>query len=246
MTSPSGVSRRAPDGSIRRMPRQMLAARGGSSGQHFSRPPSVPELSAHPLARTPARATGARIFRIVVLIDTSRSSRQPSAACLPIRRGLVQDARLSRLAAIRWKSRARPLRYRPWTCRMHSMRTKFDLGLSITSIALQASRVVVSGKASLPDGALIRCEIWRGDFDGPYEEVLDALAQTQSGRFECHFEPPSPWRGVVSASAELRADRTQPTNVQAVIGSAGERLAYTDISGKGFAQVFVVRTEALP
>jgi hypothetical protein len=126
------------------------------------------------------------------------------------------------------------------------MRTRFDPGLSLTSIARQASQVVVSGKTSLPDGALIRCGIWRGDFDGPFEEVLYASARTQSGRFKCHFEPPSPWRGVVSASAELRADRTQPPNVQAVIGSAGERLAYADIMGKGFAQVFVVRTGALP
>ena len=125
------------------------------------------------------------------------------------------------------------------------MRTRFDPGLSITSIARQASELVVSGQASLPDGALIRCGIWRGDFDGPFEELLYANARTQSGQFECHFEPPSPWRGVVSASAELRADRAQPTNVQAVIGSAGERLAYTDTRGKGFAQVFVVRTGAL-
>lgn len=138
------------------------------------------------------------------------------------------------------------VRYRLWTCRMHSMRTRFDPGLSITSIAHQASQLVVSGNASLPDGALIRCEIWRGAFDGPFEEVLDAFARTQNGRFECYFEPPSPWRGVVSASAELRADRAQPTNVQAVVGSAGERLAYTDTKGKGFAQVFVVKTVALP
>ncbi len=129
---------------------------------------------------------------------------------------------------------------------MHPMRTRFDPGLSITSIARQASQVVVSGRASLPDGALIRCGIWRGDFDGPFEDPLYTDARTQSGQFECHFEPPSPWRGVVSASAELRADRAQPTNVQAVIGSAGERLAYTDTRGKGFAQVFVVRTWTLP
>lgn len=139
-----------------------------------------------------------------------------------------------------------PVRYRLWTCRRHPMRTRIDPGLSITSIARQASRVVVSGKASVPDGALIRCGIWRGDFDGPFEEVLYALARTQSGQFECHFEPPSPWRGVVSASAELRADRAQPTNVRVLIGSAGERLAYADTMGKGFAQVFVVRTVALP
>ena len=138
------------------------------------------------------------------------------------------------------------LRYRLWTRGMHPMRTKFDPGLSITSIARQASQVVVSGEARLPDGALIRCGIWRGDFDGPFEEIVYALARTQGGRFECHFEPPSRWRGVVSASAELRADREQPTNVQAVIGSAGERLAYADTIGKGFAQVFVVRTGALP
>ena len=126
------------------------------------------------------------------------------------------------------------------------MPTRFERGLSITSIVREASQVVVSGKASLPDGALIRCEIWRGDFDGPFEDVLDALVRTQSGRFECHFEPPSVWRGVISASAELRADGAQPTNVQAVIGSAGERLAYADITGNGFAQVFDVKTEAFP
>jgi hypothetical protein len=125
------------------------------------------------------------------------------------------------------------------------MRTKFDPALSITSIARQASRVVVAGQVSLPDGALIRCGIWRGDFDGPFEDILYVLARTQGGRFECHFGPPSPWRGVVSASAELRADRDQPTDVQAVIGSAGERLAYADTIGKGFAQVFDVRTGAL-
>ena len=126
------------------------------------------------------------------------------------------------------------------------MRARFDPGLSITSIARQASQVVVAGEASLPDGALIRCGIWRGDFDGPFEEILYALTRTQGGRFQCHFEPPSRWRGVVSASAELRAHRDQPTDVQAVIGSAGQRLAYADMIGKGFAQVFVVRTVALP
>ena len=129
---------------------------------------------------------------------------------------------------------------------MHPMRTRFDPGLSITSIARQASQVVLSGRASLPDGALIRCGIWRGDFDGPFEDILYAIAQTQSGQFKCHFDPPSPWHGVVSGSAELRADRAQPANVQAVIGSAGERLAYADTTGKGFKQVFVVRTGALP
>src|SRR5687767_3523453 len=116
------------------------------------------------------------------------------------------------------------LRYRLWIRRKRPMRTKFDPGLSITSIARQASQVVVSGEARVPDGALIRCEIWRGDFDGPFEDIRYVLARTQGGRFECHFEPSSRWRGVVSASAELRADRDQPTDVQAVIGSAGERL----------------------
>jgi hypothetical protein len=72
-----------------------------------------------------------------------------------------------------------------------------------------------------------------------------ADTQVTDGRFACRFRPRSRWSGVISASVELRADLRQPETVQALIGIRGERLAYCDVMGSDYAQVFVVDTVTL-
>jgi hypothetical protein len=125
------------------------------------------------------------------------------------------------------------------------MADKIDPHISIRTISSSDSEVLVSGTADLPDGTRLRCGLWQGSWDGPFEGVIHKDTQVKVGRFDCRFEPPSRWSGTISASVELRADRGQSDRVQALIGSRGEHLAYSGAEGSDFAIVVSVQTSVL-
>lgn len=120
-----------------------------------------------------------------------------------------------------------------------------DPKLSIVGISGSRTEVLVSGVADLPDGTRLRCGVWHGTWEGPFDGVIYQDTRTVNGRFDCRFEPTHPWIGTVSASVELRADRDQPEHVQARIGRRGEHLAYSDAQGDDFAVVVAVETRVL-
>lgn len=100
--------------------------------------------------------------------------------------------------------------------------------------------IEISGTANLPDWTRVRCDIWRGGPEGPFDEVMHQDTAVKAGRFAVIIDTSHPWLGVVSASVELRADGTQPEAVRAALGDAGERLDYADLAGPGYRQVFAV------
>lgn len=118
---------------------------------------------------------------------------------------------------------------------------KVDPRLSITGIDPDGSNIVVYGTAELPDGARLRCAIWRGRWDHP-EGTLDVDVSRLVGRFQCRFKSTSAWDGMVSSTVQLIADRAQPAQVQSVIGTTGERLAYADAIGQEYSVIVVVAT----
>lgn len=123
--------------------------------------------------------------------------------------------------------------------------SKVDPQLSIDRIGRDGADIVVSGQARLPDGARLRCGLWVGDWDGPFDGIMYGDTGVNQGRFACRFRPTPEWHGRVSGSVELRADANQPADVQAHIGQRGERLAYSDTSGKSYSQIFSVVTSDL-
>jgi hypothetical protein len=100
--------------------------------------------------------------------------------------------------------------------------------------------IKIFGTANLPDGTRVRCGVWRGGPEGPFDDVMYQDTAVKAGHFAVSIYTSRHWVGVVSASVELRADGTQPEAVRAVLGDAGERLDYADLAGPGYRQVFAV------
>jgi hypothetical protein len=116
-----------------------------------------------------------------------------------------------------------------------------DPRLTIRLEPLASGRgIEISGTANVPDATRLRCGVWRGGPEGPFDDVMHEDTAVKAGRFAVTISTSRPWLGVVSASVELRADATQPAVVRAVLGDAGERLAYADLVGPGYRQVFAV------
>lgn len=120
-----------------------------------------------------------------------------------------------------------------------------DPQISISAIRRTDSAIEIPGAAHLPDGARLRCGLWRGGPEGPFEGIMYVDTDVQANAFTCRFRPPTPWHGLVSGSVELRADPSQPHHVQDVIGPGGEELAYADTRGSGYAQIFTVASADL-
>lgn len=106
-------------------------------------------------------------------------------------------------------------------------RPKIEPILSVR-IEQDADGLVVIGATSLPDGTNVRCGIWRGEWAGPFNEIVYVPATAEGGSIRARFDTPS-WTGRTSAVIELVADRRQPPQVQSVIGPTGENLAYGDM-----------------
>lgn len=104
----------------------------------------------------------------------------------------------------------------------------------------------VAGQADLPDGAVVHVSLWRGSWDGPFDEVRRATATIERGACTVTFADTGEWAGQVSAVLELHADRSQPAAVQNVIGPAGESLAYADLAGRDSKHLYVTTTTTLP
>lgn len=102
----------------------------------------------------------------------------------------------------------------------------------------------MEGTCQLPDGTVLRCGLWQGRFDGPFDGLVTAEVAVRDHRFGAQFTDAGGWTGPVSASVELVADGRQPDEVRRVIGDAGEALAYADVTGPGYrALVHVVEVE---
>jgi hypothetical protein len=114
-----------------------------------------------------------------------------------------------------------------------------DLSLKLEPLRREPG-FIVSGTANLPDDTVLRFGLWRGGRDGPFEALKEREGAVKSGRFVVSIGTGEDWRGLVSASVELRADRTQPPAVRRILGDAGEALSYVDLGGPGYRQVFAV------
>ena len=126
------------------------------------------------------------------------------------------------------------------------MSARFDPDLRITSIRRQGADVFVSGVTALPDGARLRCQVWRGGPEGPFAELRKAETTVRAGDFECRF-PASDLEGAVSAAVALVAGGHQPLAVQEKVGLAGDALAYADaVEADGSRVVVAVLESRLP
>ena len=123
---------------------------------------------------------------------------------------------------------------------------KVDPRLAILRLSASDNEVLVSGTADLLDGTRLRCGVWQGNWDGPFDGLMYKDTRVVDLRFECRFDLRTPWSSTISASVALTADRNQPEDVQARIGSRGERLAFTDADDCGSAVVVTTTSLAPP
>lgn len=111
-------------------------------------------------------------------------------------------------------------------------------------IEQQRRGVAVVGLTELPEGTILRCGLWPGPWDGPFDEIAYLSTTVHDGKSEALFPIPS-WSGQTSASIELLANHTQPDEVRAVIGPTGEHVQFADFIGSDFAAFVATCTVSL-
>jgi hypothetical protein len=109
--------------------------------------------------------------------------------------------------------------------------TRIPFGLIETTMGITTSlderALTVTGKTSLPDGALIDCEVWHESEDsgfgtGVYE--VDQASVVSSGAFVCRADLTGWPAGIVRAHARFVPYEDQPIDVAQRYGEYGERL----------------------
>ena len=127
---------------------------------------------------------------------------------------------------------------------VHRTSTQRDPGLRV-EVRRHADTLVVVGAGDLPDGTIVQVGVWRGAWDGPFDDMQRATATLRDGSCEAESPATRGWSGRVSAVIELHADGSQPKGVQDDIGPRGEALAFADFESAGARHFFATTTTIL-
>ena len=105
--------------------------------------------------------------------------------------------------------------------------------------------LTLCGQTDLPNGTLLSFEVAAAGLMGFLRPRRRGRVAARNGWYEISFVP-SPWRSaVLDIVVSVRADRTQPTAAQEVLGPEGERLA-GEVGGDGYSEYFVSERVRLP
>jgi len=97
--------------------------------------------------------------------------------------------------------------------------------------------VELFGTANLPDGTILRYDVHAPGLSGARHVGRAGTALVDAGRYSVAFQP-APWRASpLEVMVSLRADRNQPPETQALLGSHGQRMV-ADVGGDEHAEYF--------